>query len=65
MKQICGYCGKTVKLNKLLFGSLHFCVGQEKRRIIEQGIWMMKEQEKVNFLSKHKNDPILYLEKYL
>jgi len=29
---ICEWCGKMVKVNKMLFGSAHFCTTEEERR---------------------------------
>ena len=32
----CRWCGKIVRLNKFLFGSLHFCLTPEERAEVDE-----------------------------
>lgn len=43
----CGYCGKFVRLNKPLLGSLHICLSEAERRNIDMYQAMASAQSRM------------------
>lgn len=42
--RVCRDCGKIVKVNKFLFGALHFCVDDSQSMTGQQREWAIQQQ---------------------
>lgn len=42
---ICADCGKTVTLNKILFGSLHICIDEKDKKVKFEGLSYPTQEE--------------------
>ena len=43
----CGVCGKIIRMNKFLVGSMHFCLTDEEIRDKNLGDWAIENQRRL------------------